>query len=116
VAVARGGDRVWVGIRPAGRLDPTMRYGVHIRLFGGVTAPERIDLAVTHEKVESSRAASGTVQLGGSPDVLVAGGRLWVSIPSKPFAGRTRIMVSADAEVRPGSRFRSRSLWRTVDL
>jgi N-acetyl-1-D-myo-inositol-2-amino-2-deoxy-alpha-D-glucopyranoside deacetylase len=116
VAVARGGDRVWVGIRPAGRLDPTMRYGVHIRLFGGGTAPERIDLAVTHEKVESSRAASGTVQPGGSPEVLVAGGRLWVSIPSKPFAGRTRIMVGADAEVRPGSRFRSRSLWRTVDL
>ena len=116
VAVARGGGRVWVGLRPVGTLDPALRYGVHVRLFGGDAAPERIDIAVTHEKAEALHRASNTAELGASPQVKLEGGRLWVSIPDKPFAGRTRIMLQTDAEVRPGSRFRSRSLWRTVEL
>lgn len=116
VALARGRDRVWVGLRPVGTLDETMRYGVHVRLFGGGAAPERIDIAVTHAKAEEVLRASNAADLGGSPEVLVEGGRLWVSLPARAFENRTRIMVQTDAEVRPGSRFRSRSLWRTVDL
>lgn len=116
VAVARGGERVWVGIRPVGTLDPAMRYGVHVRLFGGGAAPERIDISVTHEKVGTVRHAANTADLGGPPEVSTAGGRLWVSLPAKAFASRTRIMLQTDAEVRAGIRFRSRSLWRTLDL
>jgi N-acetyl-1-D-myo-inositol-2-amino-2-deoxy-alpha-D-glucopyranoside deacetylase len=116
VAVARGGDRVWVGIRPTGTLDQALRYGVHVRLLGGGRAPERIDIAVTKDKAQETRNSSNAATLGGAPEVLIDGGRLWVSIPAAPFAGRTTIMVQTDAEVRPGSRFRSRSLWRTVEL
>jgi N-acetyl-1-D-myo-inositol-2-amino-2-deoxy-alpha-D-glucopyranoside deacetylase len=116
VAVARGGDRVWVGIRPVGTIDPSMRYGVHMRLFGGGTAPGRIDIALTREEAEALRRASDAADLGGSPEALVTGGRLWASMPARPFAERTRIMVQTDAAVRPGSRRRSRSLWRTIEL
>ena len=116
VAVARGGDRVWVGIRPVGKLDPMMRYGVHVRLFGGGKAPERIDIAITGEKPQVVKHASNAVDLGGTPEVRIDGGRLWVSIPAAPFAGRDRIMLQTDAAVSRGSHFRSRSLWRTVEL
>lgn len=116
VAVARGGDRVWVGIRPVGTIDPSMRYGVHVRLFGGGTAPERIDITLTRDKAEALKRASNAADLGGSPAALMSGGRLWVSMPARPFADRVRMMVQTDAEVRPGNRRRSRSLWRTIDL
>jgi hypothetical protein len=116
VAVARGGDRVWVGIRPTTRIDPAMRYGAHVRLFGGGRAQERIDISVTGENAEALRRASNAAELGAEPEVLVAGSHLWVSIPAAPFAGRTRIMVQTDAAARPGSKGRSRSLWRTLDL
>lgn len=115
VAVARGGDRVWIGIRPVGSIDPSMRYGVHVRLFGGGSPPERVDITVTREKAEYVRRASNAADPGGAPAVLVAGGRLWVSMPAAVLNGRSRVMVETDAEVRPGSRFRSRSLWRTLE-
>ncbi len=113
VRLVRGPQVLWIGIVTGGPVRADAAYRVGLRLIGGTSAPQRLDLEVRGGRVEALRPADDSLVPEGL-QTAADGSTVWIGVPAALLSGRTSAMVSGSSSL--AGRGGSHTPWVDVRL
>lgn len=90
--MVRGPHTLWLGIVCDGPVQPGAEFRAGLRLLGGRSGPQRLDILVKDGGAKAVRVANDSIAPGGIT-AAADGDTLWISLPATVLGGRTRALA-----------------------